>query len=125
MLGMKNTCTLALNNALRAVCRGVPSYQSGNYGENNDGSDHGCFRKKKDMTRSIGQTTKRTLISKDDKGLWPVEPTTAPMNAEAAMVSIKRARPSFCSLENFMVQIFSDSIGSRRNAIIKQAVMLR
>lgn len=59
------------------------------------------------MVSSIGQTAKRTPISRFDKGLCPVEPTTAPMNAEAAMVSIKRAKPSFCSLENLMPDILT------------------
>lgn len=37
-------------------------------------------------------------ISRVLNGLWPVKPTTPPMKADAAMVSTKRAKPSFCSL---------------------------
>jgi len=84
------------------MCCRVPRYQTRDYGKNKHGNDHGCFLKKKDMIKIIGQIVKRVPISIRDNGLWPVEPTTAPTNADAAMVSRKRAKPSFCSFENFM-----------------------
>jgi hypothetical protein len=104
---LSDLCKLALKaNKLRAMGGRVPRYQPGNDGKNNEGGDHDGFLKIKDRIKSIGQTTKRTAISIWDNGLWPVEPTTAPMNADAAIVSRKRAKPSLCSLENFMLGIF-------------------
>ena len=50
------------------------------------------------MRSSIGQAMKRAMISSGCMGLWPVMPTTAPTKEAAAMASLKRANPSFCSL---------------------------
>ena len=80
----------------------VPGHASSGNHENDECSDdHDGFLSLQDSSRSIGQVAKRVITSQMLKGLWPVKPTTPPMNDDAAMVSMKRASPSFCSLVYF------------------------
>ena len=77
----------------------VPRHGGSGQREDDERGDHDAgFRSVQESRSSIGQTRKSAQISSGLKGLWPVTPTTPPMNAEAAMVSKNRAKPSFCSL---------------------------
>lgn len=88
--------------------RDIPSHAScGNHEDDKCGNDHGGFLSFHDSKSSIGQIANKVATSQALNGLWPVNPTTPPMNAEAAMVSMKRASPSFCSL------LYFDGMGMR------------
>ena len=90
------------NESCRSVGRDVPSHTGrGNHEDNESGNDHVGFLRLHDSKISIGQIANKVTTSQTLNGLWPVSPTTPPMKAEAAMVSIKRANPSFCSLLYF------------------------
>jgi hypothetical protein len=78
----------------------VPGHDTSNKHEDDERSDHVGFLNFHDKVRSVGETANWMPISQRLKGLWPVAPTTPPMKAAAAMASMKRANPSFCSLLN-------------------------
>ncbi len=82
----------------RSVGGDVPGDATGDNDKNDECGDHAGLLIFHDIARSIGQMANRVTISRVLNGLWPVKPTTPPIKADAAMVSTKRAKPSFCSL---------------------------
>ena len=69
---------------LGTMCRGVPGHQASNHNDGNQWINHVELLRSDTDKKSTGQTPKRSPISRTVRRLWPSNPKTALMSAEAA-----------------------------------------